>query len=38
MIVMPQDMIFLSKEEEFLQLFVNFFSYPFDQDMMILRQ
>jgi hypothetical protein len=38
MILMLQDMIFLSKEEEFLQLFVNFFGCPFDQDMMILLQ
>jgi hypothetical protein len=38
MILMLQDMIFLSKEEEFLQLFVNLISYPFDQDMMILLQ
>jgi hypothetical protein len=33
-----QDMIFLSKEEEFLRLFVNFFSHPFDQDMILLQQ
>jgi hypothetical protein len=37
MILMLQDMIFLSKKEEFLQLFVNF-GCPFDQDMMILLQ
>ncbi len=38
MILVLQDMIFLSKEEEFLQLFVNFFSHPFDQDMILLQQ
>jgi hypothetical protein len=38
MILLLQDMIFHSKNEEFLQLFVNFFGCPFDQDTMILLQ
>ncbi len=38
MILVLQGMIFLSKEEQFLQLFVNFFSHPFDQDMILLQQ